>query len=354
MVVESAGTLGSSAAPMTPPRCHPQKPPPWANALVPMPVTRPARTVAVAARQKKRRRGLSPPIRDARPSQGCVHLLAEEERSRDPLSDDVWLGRPVGLAVPVGRHHAQARRVGADRHRADLCRPLVPAADTRALVNAARDPARSRALTRPPLPRNVPGLLLRLRPPLAQLSRQRGIRSARDDGVELDPVVLDEAELLHPDVLHAPPTAVSEADGVVHVERAAALGHDLGLHFATGSVGRVAQVLEPRGVHQVDARDVRAPEQVREETGELGALHRRALLPVPAQGGLRHPPPVEHAVEPRPAPAPTVSSSPRPKTPWCRAIIKLPTPPIVVRPFSTTALTVPMVSIGVPPAAASR
>ena len=63
MVVESAWTLGSSAAPMNPPRCHPQKPPPWANALVPMPVARPARTVAVAARQKKRRRGLSPPIR---------------------------------------------------------------------------------------------------------------------------------------------------------------------------------------------------------------------------------------------------------------------------------------------------
>jgi len=72
----------------------------------------------------------------------CI-FLAEEERSRDPLSDDVWLGRPVGLAVPWSRYRTQARSLGANRHCADFCRPLVPAADTRALVNAARDPARS-------------------------------------------------------------------------------------------------------------------------------------------------------------------------------------------------------------------
>src|SRR5712692_9432213 len=73
-------------------------------------------------------------------------MVAEEERNRDPLSDDVWVGWPLGRLVAVlhGRDRAQARPLGADRHWPDLRCSLAPAAEpTWTPVNAARDPARS-------------------------------------------------------------------------------------------------------------------------------------------------------------------------------------------------------------------
>src|SRR5262245_27775006 len=69
--------------------------------------------------------------------------------------------------------------------------------------------------------------LLRGRPqPLHQIV----VRRSRDDAVELDAVVVDQADRLDPDVLHAPARAARGSDHVVHVDRAVLLGEDLRLH----------------------------------------------------------------------------------------------------------------------------
>src|SRR5215510_477136 len=122
----------------------------------------------------------------------------------------------------------------------------------------------------------------------AELLQERVERLTRQERVELFPIVVQETDAFDQHVVDPPPLTVPEAHRVVHVERAAPLRRDLGLHRGALAVDPVAQVLELRRVDQVDAGDVRATKQTGEERRELRAFLGRPRLPVAAQRRSRH------------------------------------------------------------------
>ena len=108
-----------------------------------------------------------------------------------------------------------------------------------------------------------------------------------DDPVELGPIVRDEADAVDAQVVDPPAVA-----GVVHrvVERhlTAAGEEERRPHDRLVAIHRLAPEDRLLRAVLVDLGEVRALDQLGEEAGEVLALGRRSLLPVPPQRALRH------------------------------------------------------------------
>src|SRR5438270_371985 len=100
------------------------------------------------------------------------------------------------------------------------------------------------------------------------LPDQLRVRRGLDDLVELGPIVGDEADALDDDVVDEPTIAPLQHP-VVHRDLAATLGHDARAHHRLLAIQRIAEIGDLLAAVELDPRDVRALEEVREEPHEL-------------------------------------------------------------------------------------
>src|SRR5262245_37484802 len=126
----------------------------------------------------------------------------------------------------------------------------------------------------------------RLIPPDPQRLHQFGVGGPLDDGVELRPVVADQADPLDQHVVRAPLVTLAR-EAVVHRDLRSLLGDDPRSHRGQVAVQLLADVenLFPRVDFDLGRVGIR--EQIPEQPGELLALGRRARLPVAGQASLR-------------------------------------------------------------------
>src|SRR2546427_2546976 len=138
-----------------------------------------------------------------------------------------------------------------------------------------------------PQPRGPLVLLLlddlsHLRP---HLPHELVVGRGRDDLVELRPVVGDEADALDDHVVHEPLLALVEHP-VVDGDLGPLLRHQPCADDRRLAVERLAHELDLLAAVELDSREVRALEEIREELHELLALGGRPAGPVPGQRAL--------------------------------------------------------------------